>query len=256
MFVVPVIDLKGGRVVHARRGERSSYHPLETPLACSSRPLDVVHGLLALAPFRALYVADLDAIGGAGSHADVVRTLRAEYPDLEVWVDAGCRDAAALGAWLAPGLVPVIGTESLLSAEALAAMLAVCPAAMLSLDSREESLLGPPEVFAQPQRWPASVIVMTLERVGTGTGPAADRLRTIRAAAPDCRVIAAGGVRDAQDLETLEALGIHAALVASAIHDGSLDRSTLHRFAGRDSGPETASPTSARTGAWPKPASP
>ena len=232
MFVVPVIDLKGGRVVHARRGERSSYHPLVTPLASSSHPIDVVRGLLALAPFRALYVADLDAIGGAGSHADVVRTLRAEFPALELWVDAGSRDAAALGAWLAPGLVPVIGTESLASAEALAAMLADCPGAMLSLDSRGDAVLGPPEVFEQPHRWPASVIVMTLERVGTGTGPSADRLRAIRAARADGRVIAAGGVRDAQDLETLEVLGMHAVLVASAIHDGSLDRATLGRFAG------------------------
>lgn len=233
MFVVPVIDLKAGRVVHARRGMRSSYHPLQTPLARSSAPLDVVRGLLALAPFRALYVADLDAILGTGNHAEVVRALHAEFPALEMWVDAGVHDAAELEAWSMPGLVPVIGTESLASVEVLAPMLARCPAAMLSLDSREEAMLGPPEVFGQPQLWPASVIVMTLERVGAGTGPAAEQVRAIRAVAPDRRVIAAGGVRDAQDLETLEVLGVHAALVASAIHDGSLDRAVLDRFAGR-----------------------
>jgi phosphoribosylformimino-5-aminoimidazole carboxamide ribotide isomerase len=232
VFVVPVIDLMGGHAVHARRGERASYHPLATPLARSSDPLDVVRGLLAAGPFRALYVADLDAIRGAGNHAGCVHAIRTEFPDLEVWLDAGVRDAAQLEALSSMGLRPVIGTESLPCAEVLAAMLRVCPSAMLSLDTRGEERLGPAELFTRPLAWPSTVIVMTLERVGSGTGPAAERLRAVRTLAPDRRVVAAGGVRDAEDLETLEALGVHAALVASAIHDGSLDRAVLGRFAG------------------------
>lgn len=232
MFVVPVIDLKGGRAVHARRGVRASYHPLMTPLARSSDPLDVVRGLLAAGPFRTLYVADLDAIQGTGDHAAYVLAIRSEFPEIEVWLDAGIRDPARLAACSLPRVLPVIGTESLPSAHALAAMLAACPSALLSLDTRGPELLGPEAVFTEPQRWPSTVIVMTLERVGSGIGPAAERLRTIRALAPDRRVVAAGGVRDAEDLETLEALGVHAALVASAIHDGSLGRAVLNRFAG------------------------
>jgi phosphoribosylformimino-5-aminoimidazole carboxamide ribotide isomerase len=45
------------------------------------------------------------------------------------------------------------------------------------------------------------------------------------------KVIAAGGVRDARDLETLEAMGVHAALIASALHDGALDPAELARYA-------------------------
>jgi HisA/HisF family protein len=232
VFVVPVIDLMGGHAVHARRGERASYHPLATPLARSSDPLDVVRGLLDVGSFRALYVADLDAIRGCGDHAECVRAIRAAFPGLEVWLDAGVRDVAQLEAWSSIGLRPVIGTESLPSAAALTPMLAACPSAMLSLDSRGDDRLGPAELFTEPQAWPATVIVMTLERVGSGRGPAADRLRAVRALAPDRRVIAAGGVRDTEDLETLDALGVHAALVASAIHDGSLDRAVLNRYAG------------------------
>lgn len=232
VFVVPVIDLMGGHAVHARRGERASYHPLATPLARSSDPLDVVRGLLDAGPFRALYVADLDAIRGSGNHAECVRAIRDEFPGLEVWCDAGVRNVAQLEEWSSMGLRPVIGTESLPSAAVLASMLAVCPSAMLSLDTRGAERLGPAELFVRPQAWPSTVIVMTLERVGSGRGPAADRLRAVRALAPDRRVIAAGGVRDTEDLETLEALGVHAALVASAIHDGSLDRAVLSRYAG------------------------
>ena len=58
MRVVPVIDLMAGRVVHARRGDRSNYRPLESKLTRSSEPVAVVAALLALAPFDTLYVAD------------------------------------------------------------------------------------------------------------------------------------------------------------------------------------------------------
>ena len=74
--VIPVVDLMGGLVVHARAGERDRYRPLESPLAASSEPADVVRGLLALHPFRSLYIADLDAIQGRGDHVAAVRALK------------------------------------------------------------------------------------------------------------------------------------------------------------------------------------
>lgn len=223
----------GGRVVHARRGDRAAYRPLESPIAPSSNPIDVVRGLLKIAPFPALYVADLDAIRATGDHQDVVGRLRQAFPALTLWLDAGFRSADQLVAWMTPGVLAVIGSESVSSLRALDEMLSAWPDAMLSLDSRGDELLGPPELFVQPERWPQSVIVMTLDRVGSGEGPAADRIRSALAAAPHKRVVAAGGVRNATDLETLEAQGTYAVLVASAIHDGSLDRAALNRFGSR-----------------------
>ena len=51
MEVIPVLDLKGGVVVHARMGQRDQYRPIETPLAPTSKPADVARGLLAIYPF-------------------------------------------------------------------------------------------------------------------------------------------------------------------------------------------------------------
>lgn len=223
----------GGRVVHARRGDRAAYRPLESPIARSSDPVDVVRGLLDIAPFQALYVADLDAIGANGDHRDAVLRLRQVFPDVPLWLDAGFRSADQLAARMMPGVVAVIGSESVSSLRALDEMLTEWPDAMLSLDSRGDALFGPPDLFVRPQLWPQTVIVMTLDRVGSGEGPAAERIRSVLEAAPDTRIVAAGGVRDALDLETLEARGVYAVLVASAIHDGSLDRAALSRFAGR-----------------------
>ncbi len=82
MEVIPVIDLKGGQVVHARAGNRRDYRPIRTPLSRSSAPEDVISGLLGLFPFARLYVADLDAIEGGGDHELVAPDPRVQFPKL------------------------------------------------------------------------------------------------------------------------------------------------------------------------------
>ena len=103
MEIVPVIDLKGGQVVHARAGRRDSYRPIRSRLAGDSTPLTVVHGLRALHPFDRLYVADLDAIAGRGGHDAVLDALREAFPDLALWVDNGLSGVGACRAWLDRG---------------------------------------------------------------------------------------------------------------------------------------------------------
>jgi phosphoribosylformimino-5-aminoimidazole carboxamide ribotide isomerase len=231
VLIIPVIDLMGGQVVHARRGDRSNYRPLQSLLTPSSAPLDVVAALIDTAPFRIVYFADLDAILGRGDHAVLVRSIAQRFPSLTVWLDAGFADARGVAAWSDEmQIVPVVGSETLVAVEELGAMLAAAPNAVLSLDTRDDTPLGPVELFARPPLWPRRVIVMALDRVGAGQGPALASLRRTLQQAPEHEVVAAGGVRNAHDLETLEAMGVHAVLIASAIHDGVLDRATLRRF--------------------------
>ena len=222
MHIIPVIDLVGGLVVRARMGERASYRPIETPLAKTARPLDVVAGLLALHPFTTLYIADLDAIEGRGQHDGVLAELAAAFPGLALWVDNGKADAAGAKKWLGENTGHlVLGSESQCGT-ALLARLQTHPRAIVSLDFRGDSFLGPPAVLAQPEIWPARVIVMTLARVGSGAGPDLERLAQVRALAGQRQVFAAGGVRGAGDLLALAQAGATGVLVASALHDGRL----------------------------------
>jgi phosphoribosylformimino-5-aminoimidazole carboxamide ribotide isomerase len=222
MDIIPVIDLKGGVVVHARKGERAHYRPMISPLAATCDPLDVVRGLLSVYPFRTLYVADLDAIARAGDNRAALRRLRAALPSLRLWVDNGMADRSAAAAWLGAGLSDiVIGSEAQTDC-GLVRGLAHDPRVMLSLDFRGDTFQGPPDLLAEPSSWPRNVIAMTLARVGSGEGPDLARLCAIRDAAPAHRIHAAGGIRDAHDLEVLAAAGIAGALVASCLHDGRL----------------------------------
>jgi phosphoribosylformimino-5-aminoimidazole carboxamide ribotide isomerase len=227
MQIVPVIDLKGGAVVRAFRGERAAYAPIDTPLAVSSAPRDVVSGFLRLQAFPAIYIADLDAIDGrSNGHAETIAELALEFSGVRFWVDAGVADAARLGHLRDAGVDPVLGSESLSSSEILRD-LRDDPRAILSLDFRGEDFLGPRDLLGAPELWPGRVIAMTLARVGAFQGPDVALLARLTEQAKGRAIYAAGGVRDARDLAALARIGVAGALVASALHDGRLTRGDL-----------------------------
>ncbi len=227
MDVVPVIDLKDGLVVHARRGARDLYRPIETPLSPTARPLDVVSGLLRLAPFRRLYVADLDAIARRGNHDATLGAIARAHPHLELCVDNGIGSDAAARAWLSHGFgTLVLGSEFQASPDVVR-NLADDPRIVLSLDFRGDVFQGPPQLLDDPACWPARLIVMTLARVGAEAGPDVDRVRAVVARANGRSAYAAGGVRDRGDLDALEACGAAGVLVATALHSGALSAHDL-----------------------------
>ncbi|AWN36690.1 HisA/HisF-related TIM barrel protein [Methylobacterium radiodurans] len=233
--VIPVLDLRHGQVVQARRGERASYAPIETPLAKGSAPEAVAAGILAAFPAPLLYVADLDAIidGAAPDRAALKAILAAiarVCPDTALWVDAGFRDPEATAAFLDAGLGrPVLGSESQRDADLVRAL---ADRAVLSLDSRGDARLGPDALHDDASLWPRDVIVMTLARVGADAGPDLDGIRDVRGRAPRARVHAAGGVRGPDDLAALARAGAAGALVATALHDGRLRPEHMKALAG------------------------
>lgn len=231
-----------GQVVHAREGRRDAYRPLLSTLCAGSRPADVLDGLLRLYPFRHCYIADLDAILRRGEHCREIAALRAAHPSLEFWVDSGLRDAGRIAAWPAELGRPVLGSESLDNAAAARA----AADAILSLDFRGEAFLGPAALLEDAAAWADDLVVMNLERVGSGRGPDLELLSALRARAPEKRFHAAGGVRGGADLAALAAAGASGVLLASALHDGRLSRSDL--AACQDPAPGGAGPAATATG--------
>jgi phosphoribosylformimino-5-aminoimidazole carboxamide ribotide isomerase len=224
--IVPVIDLKQGQVVRARAGERDRYVPIVTPLSPTSDPVDVARGLLAVTPASHLYVADLDAIEGGGHNLADIRRLAEAFPEMALWVDAGTATLEQAQAFLKARLGRlVLGSESQVDTQLLKAL---AGEVVLSLDFRGERFVGPRAIWDNPPLWPDTVIVMTLARVGTGTGPDLDRLRKARQRAPRTNIYAAGGLRGPEDMARLADIGVAGVLVASALHDGRLDGRSIH----------------------------
>jgi phosphoribosylformimino-5-aminoimidazole carboxamide ribotide isomerase len=232
--IIPVLDLKGGEVVRARAGERASYRPIETPLAASSAPEEVLRGFRRLAPFRTFYVADLDAITGSGGNERTLAALRRSAPDAEFWVDGGFVDPGQAASAADRGLVPVLGSESFAGAAALRAVIELLGPAgvVLSLDWRGGRFLGAAELWEATPSWPDRLILMTLDRVGVDGGPDLAALERLVARANGRQIFAAGGVRGAADLAALRDIGVAGALVASSLHDGRLGRAEIGALLG------------------------
>ncbi len=233
MQIVPVMDIKGGVVVRARQGERAAYPPIETPLSRTSEPADVAAGLLALHAFKALYVADLDAIERRGNHEGTLAKLSENHPSLSLWVDNGCAEIARAERLLTalPGASLVIGSESQHDLELLR-HLRKSPRIILSLDFRGEEFLGPEGLLARPELWPERIIIMTLARVGGDVGPDLEKFAEIRARAGGRKIYLAGGLRNRDDLAAVHASGAAGILVASALHSGRVSALDVAEFDG------------------------
>ena len=91
MVILPVLDVMGGRVVRGVAGRRERYRPVVSTLTASSEPSAVAAAFACTFGFNELYVADLDAIGGAAPARDLYARLRAD--GFRLWVDAGVRQA-------------------------------------------------------------------------------------------------------------------------------------------------------------------
>ncbi len=232
MHVVPVIDVRHGVVVAAIRGERDAYKPLATPLAEGSDPVAIARGYARLFTFPILYLADLDGIEGRGRNGVLPQVLAAALPGVALWIDDGARPRDAM-ARIAAGDTPVIGTESMDGEADVEELRALPPDSyVLSLDFRGERFIGPPEVLDEAEHWPHNIIVMTLQRVGSGEGPDIGRVADVVARANGRRVYAAGGVRGRDDFEVLHEVGVAGALVATALHAGKIKAGDLTEIAG------------------------
>jgi phosphoribosylformimino-5-aminoimidazole carboxamide ribotide isomerase len=216
--IIPVLDLMAGRVVRAAGGDRAHYLPWISGLCTNAGPVEAVEGLLRLFPFPVIYIADLDGIEGRGRQTDVVAELVRRFPAVEFWTDNGIADPAGMADWRARGLGRlVLGSENLSAPPA--GPLEGC---ILSLDFKKGCFLGPEALLADAALWPRDVIVMTLDQVGGQGGPDFPRLKALVERKTRSRLYAAGGVRNAGDLESLRDLGVSGALIATALHSGTL----------------------------------
>jgi len=247
MRIIPVLDLMGGLVVQGVQGKRAGYQPVKSVLTDSCAPLDVAQRLWDETDCDTLYIADLDAIEGRGDHKPIVRELSIQIP-ASLWVDAGVAGEEAVADWMDAGVDRVVvGSETIDSMVSLDAIQATYPAEKLvfSLDLEKGRILSRcPELRALPplsllrrladNGW-THVILLTLDRVGTGGGPDLSLWEQTQHLRPALSLVAGGGVRGVEDLHRLSHLGASGVLVASALHNGKLTGMDLHALT---TGPE------------------
>ena len=223
MKIIPVIDLKNGVVVHARQGMREQYQPINTTLCQSSDIYQVIEAFLGIYNFDTIYIADLNAITGQGDHENLISGVLAYFPHILFWIDKGNQCYKKYPA----NYLPVLGSECY-SDETLSELDAFNKRFILSLDYSAFEALGSKNLFSNQDLWPDTIIIMALNRVGSNRGPDLDKLNGFCRQYPHKHFVAAGGIRNAADLQALKQIGIQQALVASALHSGAIGRDDIN----------------------------
>jgi phosphoribosylformimino-5-aminoimidazole carboxamide ribotide isomerase len=222
MKIIPVIDLKDGVVVHAHQGKRDQYQPIFTNLCQSSDIYQVIEAFLGVYDFDTIYIADLNAITHQGDHDQLVRDVLTSFPDILFWIDSGYQRCKKYPS----NHLPVLGSECY-SDETVLDLKVFNNRFILSLDYSISETLGAKSLFSDQNLWPDSIIIMTLNRVGSNKGPDLDKLNWFCRQYPHKNFIAAGGIRDCADLLALKQVGVQQALIASALHSGVIRRKDI-----------------------------
>ncbi len=234
MKVIPVIDLLNGVVVHAKKGERAAYQAIHSQLTPSSQPLDIVAALLDVYPFKQVYIADLNAIQKLDtSHENnynVIASIKALYPALELWVDAGISNNVELSLWQKLDIHLIVGSENFANIGDYTSLNIQDKNYILSLDFMPLGYQGPTELLTNTEYWPQDVIVMSLSNVGANNGVNVDLMQKTIARAKGFNIIAAGGIRNADDLVMLKEMKVSAALLATALHQKQISTEQLERI--------------------------
>lgn len=244
MDIYPVLDLRGGQVVHAVAGQRHRYQPVQSCLTGSTDPVDLLKVMQDRLGLNQFYVADLDGI--QNNAPDWKTLVRLSQLSATLLIDAGFRqidDARRLqsqGLISDAGVRPILGTESfeylhtltpedfdnpVISVDLRAGQLQVAdPAIARSVEPLELIRMLADRGFQE-------LIVLDVAAVGTGQGiPTLPLIRSIQNMYAGLRIVSGGGVRSEQCLRDAWRSGLDGLLVASAIHSGSLGRAEFERI--------------------------
>lgn len=244
MQIIPVIDLLRGHAVHARRGVRSAYRPVESVFLPGRAGEAVALGRAYRASLGAelCYVADLDAIQGWGPQHKLLSQLADPAAGFGpgLLVDAGVATVTAAREVLRHGATTVVvGLETLGSFSDLKRIVSAVGGerVLFSLDlmnglpvRRRTGRMATQEAVGlelgarAAETGVAGIVVLDLAAVGSEAGPQSLGLVAGIKRLIGVRVYSGGGVRSPADLDLLAEAGCDGALVGTALHMGAVGR--------------------------------
>ena len=228
-MILPCIDLMDGKVVQLVQG-RDKALEADTPLEMLRR----------FAAFPEIQVIDLDAAMGRGENSDLVRLLAGRAVTR---VGGGVRNAARARALVDQGASKVIvGTAAFTPVLKEIVQAVGKERLIIALDSKggrivvkgwqEATDLTAEEVIREFEPSCSGFLCTYVDKEGMMQGTDLDWFRRLRAATAH-EITAAGGITTMEDVKSLQAMNVNAAL-GMAIYTGRL---SLDELAKLNSGP-------------------
>ena len=235
-MIFPAIDLQDGRSVRLYKGDFAQ----ETVI--NPDPVDQAKQYED-AKVGALHLVDLDgAKAGKPVNVDIVKAVRQAFTGI-LEIGGGIRDKAAVDLYLDLGIDRVIlGSVALKNPELTKQVIAEYGAEriVIGVDGKNgkvaaEGWLDQSDVpmtdliGAMVEDGAKYFIVTDVDRDGTMQGANEDLLGNLQKEFPTARIVASGGVRNLEDIKSLEAKGVMDSIVGKALYEGTI---TLEEIAG------------------------
>ncbi len=240
MQIIPAIDLKNGQCVRLKQGRMEDDTVFsDDVIATAGRWVD--------AGTKRLHIVDLDgAFAGEPRNGELIREVCKSYPDLQVQVGGGIRDAAIAAHYIDAGVQwVIIGTQAVREPALVERLCKAHPGQVIvGLDARdgkvalsgwaEDSGLDAIELARSFEGVGVSGIVYTdIERDGMMQGFNSAATASL-AEQINIPVFASGGVNSYEDIDRLCDIAIHGvqgAIVGRAMYDGTLELGTAQQRA-------------------------
>jgi len=228
MYIIPAIDILGGKCVRLVQGEYNRYINYEADP--SKKAIEFRN-----AGAEWLHIIDLDgAKMGKCVNIDAIRDIVAQVKELKIQVGGGIRDRESVTKILGMGVTRVIlGTKAVSDFEWFSAVAKdFAGKIVLSLDARgtkiatdgwkNNSSLELIELAKKAAQLPLAAIIFTdINKDGMLSGPNIERTKQL-AESVNLPIIAAGGVTTIEDIRKLaETKVISAAVVGRALYEGT-----------------------------------
>jgi len=223
--VIPAVDVLGGRAVRLEQGDydRVSLEggdPLELVAAAARQRPPFVH------------VIALDAARDGGAPLELARAVVAAAAPVQVQLGGGVRSVADAVALADAGISRVLVGSAFGPIPLADFVAALGDRVVVAVDVAEgtvrtagwlaDSGFSPEDALARcTDAGVERVLCTAIARDGTASGPDIDLIRRARAAFGG-EILAAGGVRDARDIEALSEAGADGAVVGRAWLEGTL----------------------------------
>lgn len=231
MKLIPVMDVRGGIVVHGQGGDRAHYPPVPASFSPDSSPLAVARVYKERYGFTSVYVADLDAIERNLRETAYLETVSRDL-GFEIWLDAGVNTLALARTYLAAGVSRlVVGTETLENLAQLDALAReISPDHLVvSLDLKAGRIVTRcPDIRVDDvgsfltylrARGLTTLLVLDLSAVGS-QGGVFDPVARLGVDPSEFAVYLGGGLKDASGLPGIAATGARGILAATVFYKG------------------------------------
>ncbi|MDG6243333.1 MAG: HisA/HisF-related TIM barrel protein [Methanolobus sp.] len=226
--IIFVLDIFNRTVVHAQGGTRSEYKPIHfSSHICNTS--DAVRIVETVKPAE-VYIADLNLLENIGKREKNFDIIQNVAGKAKVMLDPGVTAVSETEDIMEIVNSVVLGTETA-SLDTIEQVSSLYPGRVnVSIDKRKGKILTndlsiPEDPFMIVELLNDyeldDIIILDLDRVGTSSGVDSQFLSKI-VDISDHNILLGGGVRNVEDIEALGEIGLKGALVATALHNGSI----------------------------------